>query len=89
VQYFADASQKFTCPVVNVVVPAVTAAVSVSTVPDVTVVTGRPATVVASVITVDALVCAAAGLHGIPSATANAPHQARNLHWRPATALKG
>jgi hypothetical protein len=37
-QYFADPSQKFTCPVVNVVVPTVAVAVSVTTVPDDTVV---------------------------------------------------
>ena len=47
-QYAAMASQKFTCPIVSVV-PAVTVAVSVTTVPDVTVVTVRPATVVARV----------------------------------------
>ena len=39
-QYASVASQKFTCPVVKDVVPAVTVAVSVTTVPDVTVVTG-------------------------------------------------
>ena len=62
-QYAAVASQKFTCPVVNDVVPDVTVAVSVTTVPDVTVVTGLPAAVIASLIAVDALVCAAAGFH--------------------------
>jgi len=48
-QYVAVASQKFTCPVVNDVVPAVTMAASVTTVQDVTVVTGLPAAVIASV----------------------------------------
>ena len=80
VQYVAVASQKFTCPAVNEVVPAVTVAVSVTTVPDVTVVTWLPAAVTASVIAVDAPVCAAAGFHGPHSATANAPHHATNLN---------
>ena len=88
-QYAAVASQKFTCPVVNDVVPAVTVAVSVTTVPDVTVVTGPPAALIVSVIAVDALVCAAAGFHGPNSATANVPHHATNLKWRRARALNG
>jgi glutamate racemase len=88
-QYLADTSQKFTCPVVNVVVPAVTEAVSVTTVPEVTVVTGSPATVVASVIALNALVCAATEVHGTHSAAVNAVHHAKNLKWRRARALKG
>ena len=78
VQYFAVASQKFTCPVVTAVDPAVTVAVSVTTVPEVTVVTGPDAEVTTSVVVVDALVCAAAGFHDPHSATANTPHDAAN-----------
>ena len=75
-QYFAEASQKFTCPVVNAVDPAFTVAVSVTTVPEAIVVTGADAEVTASVVVVDALVCAAAGFQATHSATARITHDA-------------
>jgi hypothetical protein len=46
VQYVAAASQKVTCPMVTGVVPAVTVAVSVTTLPEEIVVTALPAEVV-------------------------------------------
>jgi hypothetical protein len=52
VQYFAVASQKFTCPTVTAAPPAVTVAVSVTTVFDVTDVTALPPLVTASVVAV-------------------------------------
>jgi hypothetical protein len=52
---------------------------------EVTVVTVFPAAVVASVIEVAALVCAAAATH---SATASAPYHARNPHRRRTKDLK-
>jgi hypothetical protein len=53
-QYFADASQKFTCPAVSAVLPAMTVAVSVTTLPAGTEVTGLPADVITSVVVVAA-----------------------------------
>jgi hypothetical protein len=52
VQYFAVASQKLTCPVVTAVLPAFTVAVSVTTLPDVTVATVVPPDVTARVVVV-------------------------------------
>jgi S-adenosylmethionine/arginine decarboxylase-like enzyme len=51
VQYLAAASQKFTCPGVTGVVPVVTVAVSVTTLPEATVVMTLPPEVTASVAT--------------------------------------
>jgi hypothetical protein len=48
----ADASQKFTCPVVNTAAPVFTAAVSVTTVPGATVVTTPPFEVMVRVVVV-------------------------------------
>jgi hypothetical protein len=52
VQYFAIASQKLIWPGATGVLPAVTVAVSVTTLPDVTVVTAFPAEVTASAVAV-------------------------------------
>ena len=52
VQDFAVASQKFTCPTVTAVPAAVTVAVSVTTLPDVTIVTALPPDVTAIVVVV-------------------------------------
>jgi hypothetical protein len=52
VQYVAVASQNFTCPVVTAAPPAVTVAVSVTTVWAGTVVTGAPPAVTASAVVV-------------------------------------
>jgi hypothetical protein len=52
VQYFAVASQKLIWPGAAGVLPAVTVAVSVTTLPDVTVVTAFPAEVTASPVAV-------------------------------------
>ena len=52
VQWVAVASQKFTCPGVTGLLPAVTVAVSVTTLPDVTVVTELPPEVTARVVVV-------------------------------------
>ncbi|MFP5207849.1 MAG: hypothetical protein ACLGRW_01020 [Acidobacteriota bacterium] len=49
VQYFADASQNFTCPTVTAALPAFTVALSVTTLPEATVVTVVPPDVKASV----------------------------------------
>jgi hypothetical protein len=54
VQYVAAASQNFTCPIVTGVIPAITDAVNVTTLPDATVVTVVPADVTASVVVVAA-----------------------------------
>jgi hypothetical protein len=51
-QYFAVASQKLTCPVVTAVLPALTVAVSVTMLPDATVVTVFPPDVNARVVVV-------------------------------------
>jgi hypothetical protein len=54
VQAFAEASQKATCPIVTGVEPALTAAVSVTTVPEPTLVTGVvPEAIVRVVVVVD------------------------------------
>jgi hypothetical protein len=58
VQRAAGASQKFTCPVVNAVDPALTDAVSVMTLPEATEVTGAVPDVTAMVVNVATLVCA-------------------------------
>jgi hypothetical protein len=58
-QWAAVASQNFTCPGETGVVPAVTVAVSVTTVPMGTVVTAPPPLVIVSVVVV--AVCASAG----------------------------
>ena len=54
VQYVAVASQNFTCPIVAGVVPAITVAVNVTTLPDSTVVTAPPPDVTARVVVVAA-----------------------------------
>ena len=59
-QYSADASQKFTSPGVTGVESASTVAVSVTTLPDTTVVTALPAVVTARVVVVTVFVCAGA-----------------------------
>jgi hypothetical protein len=56
VQYFAEASQKFTCPVVTAVPPTCTVAVSVTTLPEATVVTAPPPEVTVRVVAVAGLV---------------------------------
>ena len=53
-QYGAVASQKFTCPAVNAEEPDSTVAVKVTTLPELTEVTGAPAEVKASVVVVAA-----------------------------------
>jgi hypothetical protein len=58
VQYFAAASQKFTCPTVTGVDLDVTAAVSVTTLPGATVVTVIPAEVMVRDVVVEAFACA-------------------------------
>jgi hypothetical protein len=52
VQKAADASQKFTCPGVTGIPPAFTVAVSVTTLPDATVVTAAPPDVTESIVVV-------------------------------------
>lgn len=52
VQYLAEASQKFTCPVFTLVAPAITVAVSVTTLPEATVVTEPPPELTARVVVV-------------------------------------
>jgi hypothetical protein len=52
VQYLAVASQKATCPGFTTVVPAATVAVSVTTLPEATVVTPAPAAVTVSAVVV-------------------------------------
>jgi hypothetical protein len=66
----AEASQKFTCPVVNAVAPALTFAISVTTLPKATVVTALPPEVTARVVAV--AVCAEAAPH-VPSTLAISP----------------
>lgn len=58
-QYLAEASQKFTCPVVAKVDPAFTDAVRITTLPTETVVTALPPEVTARDVVVACLVCAA------------------------------
>ncbi len=58
-QYFAEASQKLTLPVVTGVVPAVTVAVRVTTVPEATVDTALPLDVMVRVVVVGAAVATA------------------------------
>jgi hypothetical protein len=79
VQYIADASQKFTCPVVNGVDPAVTVAVSVTTLPDDTVKTGPLPEVTASVVAVAVLACAVARFEVPQTTKARRPHKAIDL----------
>jgi hypothetical protein len=62
VQYFADASQKLTCPVVTEAVPTSTAAVRVTTVPVVTEVTALPLDLTVRLVTVEILFSAEASL---------------------------
>jgi hypothetical protein len=59
VQYVAAASQKVTCPMVTGVVPAVTVAVSVTTLPEEIVVTALPAEVTPRVVVVTTELAAA------------------------------
>ena len=68
VQYFAEASQKFTCPLVKAVPDAFTVAVNVITLPEATVVTCVAFEVTARVVTVVDFVCAGADVHN-PKAT--------------------
>ena len=63
VQLGAVASQKFTCPTVTDVVPALTVAVSVTALPEVIVVTVPLVAVMASVV----VVCAAAQTFRVPT----------------------
>jgi hypothetical protein len=79
VQDFASGLQKFTCPTVIAVVPALTEAVSVTTVPDATVETGLEAEVTASVVVVVALVWAVARFKVPNNPTARTPHHVVNL----------
>ena len=55
VQYGADASQKFTCPGVTGASPAITVAVSVIALPEVTVFTALPRDVTPSMVVVGTL----------------------------------
>jgi len=55
-QYCADASQNLTCPVVTAVVPELTDAVRVTTLPEATIVTTLPFEVIAMVVVVAAFV---------------------------------
>jgi hypothetical protein len=72
VQLLAVASQKFTCPGVTGVEPASTVAVSVTTLPEATVVTVLPAEVTARVVEVTDFVCAAALIAKTADKNANA-----------------
>lgn len=68
-QYFAVVSQKLTWPGVTAAVPSCTVAVSVTTLPEATVVTAPPPEVTARVVVVAAFACAEATFH--------APHRVR------------
>jgi hypothetical protein len=83
VQYVTVASQKFTCPIVSAVVPALTDAVSDTTLPEATVVTELPPEVTARLVVVAVLVCAEATRH-IPSRleTRTPPRAARTPDFR-------
>jgi hypothetical protein len=63
VQYVTEASQKFTCPTVTVVEPEVTAAVSVTLLPEVTEVTGLNPEVTDRVVVVGTEVANAEEMH--------------------------
>jgi hypothetical protein len=63
VQYVTEASQKFTCPTVTFVEPEVTAAVSVTLLPEGTDVTGLDPEVTARVVVVGTEVAKAEGTH--------------------------
>ena len=77
-QYFAEASQKFTCPRVTGIFPARTDAVRVTTLPEATVVTACPAEVTASVVMVVAF-CAEALVHVPLSIAQSAKQSLANL----------
>jgi hypothetical protein len=79
VQCAAEASQKFTCPGVTGVAPAFTDAVSVTTLPEATVVTALPPEVTARIVVVAALVCAEAVVHAPHTVMANIRQRAANL----------
>jgi hypothetical protein len=64
-QWVAAASQKFTWPTVTGVIPAFTVAVSVTTLPETTVVTTLPSELTASVVVVTT--CAAAATERAPT----------------------
>ena len=72
VQYFAEASQKFTCPVVTGTAPAWTEAVRVITLPEVTVVTVLPPEVSTRDVVVEGFACADATIQGAKIATRHA-----------------
>jgi|SRR5215472_15957420 len=70
VQYWADASQKLTCPRVKGVFPELTDAVRVITVPELTVVAILPFEVIARVVVVADFACATATFnmaHRVPA----------------------
>jgi hypothetical protein len=79
VQYFAEASQKFTRPTVTAAAPTFTEAVSVTTLPDATVVTALPPEVTARVVLVAAGACAEALLHAPLIIAARTPTIRQNL----------
>jgi hypothetical protein len=79
VQYFAEAAQKFTCPVVSAVAPALIDAVSVTTLPETTVDTTLLPEVTARVVVVAVFVCAQALLHDPQIIVAKTPAIADNL----------
>ena len=75
-QYLAEASQKFTWPGVTAVVPALTVAVSTTTLPEVTVVTALSPEVTARAVVVVALACAEPTLQAPQRVSAKMPRAA-------------
>src|SRR4051794_10646535 len=87
VQRVAEASQKYTCPGVTGAPPEVTAAVSVTTVPDATELTGVLPEVTVSVVVVAVLVAALADCADPQSPSANARDDTiipQRIRWRSA-----
>lgn len=83
----AYASQKFTAPTVTGALPAITAAVSLTTFPEATAVTGLPPLVMVSVVVV--AVCAYSGQHRLSTQT-RAYIRARvdrKPDWQPSTGI--
>ena len=72
VQYFADTSQKFTCPVVNAVPEDFTVAAKATTLPEATVLAGAAFEVTVRAVTVADFVCADADVHRPKTAAASA-----------------
>jgi len=87
VQDLADESQKFTWPVVSGVVPAVTDAVRVTTLPEFTVVAALPSDVTVRVVLVAVAVCAEDALQAPHSIAPRTPHKGSD-HLRVRSILK-